>query len=251
MNHKMIGVVGGIGPYAGVDLVQKIFDLTKADCDQEHLPVCMLSMPHTIADRTEYLVGKTDINPAIALSSVIDKLQRIGASVVGMPCNTAHAAPIFDEVARRIPESVTLVHMIDEVAKYIKQTYPSVTQVGVLSTTGSYTANIYPDYLAKHGLAAIQVSQSLQEEHIHPSIYDPSYGIKTCSNPIAAQATSSLHQGVEYLIEAGAEAIVLGCTEIPLAITEDEINGVPMIDATKILARSLILAAAPESLRKF
>jgi len=245
----MIGVVGGIGPYAGVDLVQKIFDLTKAKCDQEHLPVCMLSMPHTITDRTEYLVGKTDVNPAVALSLVIEKLHQVGASVVGMPCNTAHAAPIFDEVAQRIPKSVKLVHMIDEVANYIKEQYPTISNVGVLSTTGTYTANIYPDYLAKHGLSGIQVSASLQEEHIHPSIYDSEYGIKTCSNPIAEQAKASLHTGIDYLIEEGAEAIILGCTEIPLAITEDTIKGVPMIDATKILARALILASSPESLK--
>ena len=67
----MIGVVGGMGPYAGLDLVQKIFDETNAKTDQDHIPIAMISVPHIIEDRTEFIVGNTDVNPGIAISKII------------------------------------------------------------------------------------------------------------------------------------------------------------------------------------
>jgi len=117
----MIGVIGGMGPQAGIDLVQKIINLTKAASDQDHLPIAMLSIPHSISDRTEFLLGKSDVNPAIAISEVICTLSKNGASIIGMPCNTAHAEPIFDEVVKRIPNKVKLIHMINEVSRFIKK----------------------------------------------------------------------------------------------------------------------------------
>ncbi|MGK7891370.1 MAG: aspartate/glutamate racemase family protein [Leptolyngbyaceae cyanobacterium] len=247
-NKPMIGVVGGIGPYAGIDLVKKIFDQTKATCDQDHLPVSMLSVPHSIQDRTEFLLGKSEINPALAISEVIGDLYKSGASVIGMPCNTAHAAPIFNEIVQRIPKEIKLVHLIDEVAKYIKEQYPSVMNVGVLSTTGTIMSNIYPDCLSQHGLAGVQVLEEIQERHVHPAIYSPVHGIKKQSNPVTDQAKEGLQIGVDYLLGQGVDVIVLGCTEIPLALTEANIKGIPLIDATKVLARALILEAAPEAL---
>ena len=87
-----------------------------------------------------------------------------------------------------------------------------------------------------------------QECHIHPAIYSANYGIKAWSNPVTAQAKKDLHIGIEYLVEKEAEVILLGCTEIPLALTDDKIKGIPLIDATKVLARTLILEFSPQDL---
>ena len=244
----MIGVVGGVGPYAGIDLVRKIFDQTRAGCDQDHLPVSMLSLPGMISDRTEYLLGITKENPGIVLSDVICRLFNLGASVVGIPCNTAHAVPIFDEIVARIPKEINLIHMIDEVAKYIKMQHPSVGNVGILSTTGTLKSNVYPQCLSRHGLNGIQVPEEIQRCHIHPAIYSPEYGIKAQSNPVSAESENGLHVGIENLVRNGVEAVIPGCTEIPLALTETDVNGVPLIDPTRILARALILAVSPEDL---
>jgi aspartate racemase len=121
----VIGIVGGVGPYAGLDLAQKIFDQTLAHTDQEHLPLALLSVPHRITDRTAFLTGKTAENPALAISEVIWELQRCGATVVGIPCNTAHAAPIFTEIEKRLPPTVKLLHIIAEVGRYIQEKHPS------------------------------------------------------------------------------------------------------------------------------
>ena len=121
----MIGIVGGMGPYAGLDLFNKILNQTGSECDQDHLPISMLSSPHTIPDRTDFILGNSDVNPAIAISNIICTLYNQGARVIGMPCNTAHAEPIFSEIIEKIPKEVNLVHMINEVCKFIKIKYPS------------------------------------------------------------------------------------------------------------------------------
>lgn len=248
--QKMIGIVGGMGPYAGIDLMQKICNQTEALRDQDHLPVAMLSLPHTISDRTDFLLGKTAVNPAFAIANAICELHQLGASVLGMPCNTAYAPPIFDEIVKRIPPSVSLLHMINVAAEYICTTYPSVTRVGILSTTGTLLANIYPDSLSRYGLVGIQVPEALQQEQIHPAIYNKMYGIKAQAAPVTVHAKQKLHQGVAYLIYQGAEVIILGCTEIPLALTEETIGEVPLLDVTKVLARTLVLTSSPEKLQE-
>lgn len=247
-DKAMIGIVGGMGPYAGVDLVQKIFDLTKADTDQDHLSVSMLSVPKSIPDRTEFLLSKSEINPALAIADIICSLYKQGATIIGMPCNTAHAEPIFNEIVNKIPTEVNLVHMINEAADFINEKYPSVKNVGILSTTGTFISNVYPKCLSKHGLNGIQVSEEIQNTHINPAIYNSSYGIKAHSNPVNQKAIDSLNKGVKYLIKKDAEVIILGCTEIPLALTQNEINGIPLIDSTKILARALIIESSPDKL---
>ena len=82
----MIGVIGGMGPYAGIDLVKNIFDMTKASSDQEHVPLSMISLPHLIEDRTAFLLGKSQNNPGIILSEIAMKLIEQGATAIGMPC---------------------------------------------------------------------------------------------------------------------------------------------------------------------
>ena len=244
----MIGVVGGIGPYAGLDLFYKILNRTKAACDQEHLPISMLSVPHSIPDRTEFLLGNSKINPATTISKVICALYNQGSTVIGLPCNTAHAKPIFNEIIERIPKEVKLVHMINEVTKFIKNKYPSMENVGILSTMGTSISHVYPDCFSQYGLNGIQVSEEIQKNYISPAIYSKDYGIKAQSNPVTAQAKKELLKGIDYLDKEGAEIIIMGCTEIPLAIKDNKINGKSLIDSTKILARALILKSSPEKL---
>ncbi len=247
--RRMIGVVGGVGPYAGLDLCRKIFDQTKATRDQDHLPVALLSLPSEIADRTEFLLGHTDVNPGLALAEIVCALHEQGASVVGIPCNTAHAPAIFDMIAAKAPKGVKLVHMVDETIQHIKSHYPTVSKVGIVSTTGTWRCHIYPDNLSRHGLIGLAVSQDIQENFVQPAIYDTTFGIKARSNPVTAEAKDRLRKGIESLIHQGAEVVILGCTEIPLAIPETQLDGVPLIDPTRVLARALIRAFSPDNLR--
>ena len=238
--RKMIGIVGGMGPYAGLDLVKKVFDLTQADQDQEHVPLAMISVPHKIEDRTKFLEGRTKTNPGIEIARIVKKLSKQGASVIGMPCNTAHSPAIIKEVYNKMPKGVMFINMIREVLKFIQDKYKGIDRVGVLATAGTIKENVYTDELIKNNLQPITLSNNKQGELIDKSIYSKDFGIKSFSNPVHESAVKNIELAIESLIEKKAEVIILGCTEIPLAINSTSYNSVPLIYSTMILAKSLL-----------
>lgn len=246
----MIGVVAGVGPYAGLDLLSKILSQTVADKDQDHLAVASLSQPEHIADRTAFLLGETTLNPAFAIVEQILKLEQMGAAVAGIPCNTAHAPTIFGQIERGLVDAssrLELLHMIVEVGRELQHAHPNVNCVGVLSTTGTAVTRIYPATLEPLGYEVLAVDDQLQTETIHPAIYDPAYGIKACGRA-TEKARENLLLGAQQLQDAGAQALILGCTEIPLAIWETHIAGMVVIDPALVLARALISAVDPARL---
>lgn len=242
LTEKTIGVVAGVGPFAGLDLLRKIAEQTAAGRDQDHLTVLSVSRPSTIPDRTEYLLGRVAENPAYALAAQVQLLAQMGAQVVGIPCNTAHAPPIWEVMLAELETAachVQLLHMIEEVGRFLHEHYPQVERVGVLSTTGTYQAQVYPQVLGGLGFTAVTPTLAMQESLIHPAIYHPQHGIKACGFA-TKRARQDLLTGIAALQEQGAEAVVLGCTEMPLAVTEKQIGNLPIIDATLVLARALV-----------
>ena len=238
--RKMIGIVGGMGPYAGLDLVKKIFDLTQANQDQDHVPLAMISVPHKITDRTKFLEGGTDINPGIEISNIVRQLSDQGASVIGMPCNTAHSSKIIKEVYNSIPEGITFVNMVSEVIKFIKGEYPDIERVGILATTGTMKAGVYNKELINNDLKPVLLSKENQKKLIDEAIYDKDFGIKSISSPVHDIAKRKIHLAIESLIKNKAEVVILGCTELPLAVNATSVKTIPLIDSTMVLARSLL-----------
>jgi len=242
----MIGIVGGIGSYAGIDLIRKIYDLSGATCDQDHLPVNMISIPHRIGDRTEYLLGQLETNPGLAIADIISMLAAQGAEVIGIPCNTAHAPPIFDVISNRTPSNVQLLHMIEEVAAHLVAEHPLVKQVGLLGTTGLLQSRVYPTILQQVGLEVIEPTTTIQENDVHAAIYDRSYGIKAFSCPVRKRAREKLTTAAQHLSRKGAQAIILGCTEVSLAFTENRFERLPVVDASTVLAAALVRESCRE-----
>jgi aspartate racemase len=252
LSKPVIGIVGGVGPYAGLDLARKIFDETAAERDQDHLPVALLSYPDVIPDRTAFLLGQTDVNPALGMLEVIAALERLGCRVIGIPCNTAHAPAIWDVIVEGLAKrggGVTLIHMVEEVAKFIRETLPGVTRVGVLSTVGAQRSGVYPVVLAWHGLKAVTLEDSEHRVLVHDSVYDPEFGIKAHASPVSGRARANVLTAVERARAAGAEVVVLACTELPLAVPEAVVEGTPVVDATRVLARAIIRSVAPALLK--
>lgn len=249
---SVIGIIGGMGPCAGLDLVKKIFDQTLAGTDQDHLPVALLSLPSAIPDRTEYLLGRTDINPAGAIADVALQLERMGAQVVAIACNTAHAHPIFESVLVKLTKAhsrLKIMHMVRETIAFLQMEYPALRRVGVLSTTGTYRMRLYANPFEEAGYQVVVPTAEMQAGVVHPAIYHAQYGIKTQSNPVTSRARSGLEAAIRALKNAGAEIIVLGCTELPIALTESSLYGIPLLDPTTILARAIIREVAVEKLK--
>ena len=139
--------------------------------------------------------------------------------------------------------------MINETIDFIKVHYPQFSKIGVLSTTGTYKQKIYSNALESHGFTTVMPTLEMQEELVHPAIYHPEYGIKSQSNPFHSTAKKNLDHAINYLKENGAEAVILGCTEIPLVITTEEVKGMVAINPTKVLARKLIESIDPKKLK--
>ncbi len=247
----MIGIVGGAGPAAGNSLFQKLIAETRATTDQEHLPVLLWSAPAFIPDRTMFLEGKVKENPGVALGSILLKLEQNDVNVAGIACNTAHASPIFKCIQEELDKngaSIRLLNMIEETVAFTDRYYREGAKIGVLSTTGTRKARLYSDALEAAGWGVITMDE-VGQNAVQRAIYDENFGVKATGTKISNRAKKILYGAAERLIKDGAEVLILGCTEIPLVITESEYLGVPVVDSLQILARALIEAYAPDKLR--
>jgi aspartate racemase len=250
----MIGIVGGIGPYAGIHLMKCILDQTEANKDQDHIPIALLSFPEKIVDRTDFLLGKTTVNPAFTIVEIIKQLELIGADIIGIACNTSHSHKIFDvilEELRKNQSKIKLINIITQTIKFIKVNYPTVKRIGVLSTNGTYITNTYHDPLIQSGYEVIIPNATFQDNIIHKCIYDPVFGIKNKSNPISDEALILLDKAINFFQSKRAELIILGCTELSLAIQDDKIDNLIIIDSTRVLANALINNEASHKLKSF
>lgn len=251
LSHPTIGIIGGMGPAAGADLLQKIIRNTVAGCDQEHLPVILLSFPHRLADRTAYLTGQSSESPAPAIANILRGLDRMGVAVAGMPCNTAHAPEILDLVHREMRRhnvQAEFVNMIEATLRRVGELPGQPTRVGVLSTIGARRLRLYPDALRAAGFEAVELEEDVHDALAHRAVYDPDFGIKVQSTSPTDEARALVLEGIERLVEAGAEAVILGCTELPLAVPDPRYGSVPLVDPASALARELILRTFPDRL---
>lgn len=252
--RNAIGVVGGLGPYAGLDLVKKVFDHTRASCDQEHLPVALISYPGHVPDRSTWLADPAAPNPVPPLAEILRRLDGAGCAVAGMPCNTAHNPRIFDalnETMEREGRRLRLLNMIDACAEACREIAPGARRIGVLATNSSIENRLHARSLERVGLEAVRPDWAFQDGVVNPAIFHPEWGLKAQSDPPTAEARERLLEGVRYLKARGADAVILGCTELPLAVPEPVFEGVPLVDSTATLARALIAAAFPDKLRPF
>ena len=241
---------------AGVYLHKKIIENTEAQgTDQGHLDVLHASFSAGIADRTDYLLGKTTVNPADGVVKMVQSLIAGAASqdknlVVGVPCNTFHSPQIFDVCKKSLEElglDVEIINMIRETGEFIKATLPDIKKIGLLSTTGTRQAGVYEELLSPSGLEIVQLDDERQLE-IHDSIYNPQWGIKS-TYPVSAKSRGNFEKYIQALRDQGAEAVILGCTEIPLAVPEQSFSGVALIDPMVALARALIKKVAEDKLK--
>jgi len=247
----MIGILGGMGPQAGLDMADKLIAMTHTECDQDHIPFVLFSLPETVPDRTSFLLGKTATNPAYAIADQFEIMSSMGVSIAVMACNTAHAGPIFEvalELTRTRGVELRILHLIRETVGYIRENYTDIRKVGILGTQGTYQTRLYDQALEDAGLDVMLPDPEVREHDIHAALYAPSFGIKTCAGGISKEASRRVHNAIRHLRSNGADAVILGCTELPLAIKEDQVDGMPILDPAKIIVEKLIRETYPDKL---
>ena len=177
MGIPVIGVIGGMGPQAGLDLAAKVIAQTRAVTDQDHLPMALLSYSHLIGDRSSYVFGEPIPNPGIAIASVARELSSLGVQVAGIPCNSAHAPQIFEEMTRSL-KGIRILHLIQETIRHIQETLPDITRIGCLSTLSVHRQGLYRSALEDAGYTPVMPTNEVAEQVVHRAIFDPGFGIK-------------------------------------------------------------------------
>ncbi len=230
-SFKTIGIIGGMGPLATYDLAEKILDNTVASCDQDNIPV-IIDCNTRIADRTAAILhGGADPRPEMKKSA--KRLEEAGADVLVMACNTAHY--FYDSVCEDI--SVPVLHMPRLTAQLLLS--KGVKKAGVLATDGTCQSGVYGDALEKEGIEPIYPSQEKQKI-IMSLIYDYVKAGRMDFSDLDIDAV------ISEMKEKGAEILILGCTELPVAFGIIGDKGLPAVDPTDVLARAAVsFAGAP------
>lgn len=228
---KQIGILGGMGPEATSELFSLIIKNTKADNDQDHIPVIIVNNPK-IPDRSLHILGKGP-SPINMLVEGALKLEQMGADIILIPCNTAHF--FIKQIEEKI--HVPIIDMIKETALYVLHKYPEINRYGLLSTSGTYETGIYKNVFDDIDLGIIDPDIDYQRQNM-TAIYGKQ-GIKA---GFKTEPLKILLQTVENLVEKGARAIICGCSEIALVVKQSHVE-VPLINPLKILAvKSIQLA---------
>jgi aspartate racemase len=246
--EPLLGILGGMGPQAGIDLAQKLIASTRAENDQGHVPFVLFSLPGPVADRTAYLLGESDANPAYAIADQLESMSGLGVTVAVMACNTAHAAPIFDVILEQLRErqvNLRLLHLVSETVACLGRDYPDISKVGVLGTSGTYQSGLYERALEDAGLKTVLPEPDIREGIVHAAIYDTRFGIKATAGTVSVKALELVRSAIAHLGERGAEAVILGCTELPLVIDEPIVEGILVLDPARIMAERITRVLRP------
>ncbi len=222
---KIVGILGGMGPEATIDLFTKIVRSTPASKDQDHLRIIIDNNP-LIPDRQEAIL-KGGPSPAPFLIETARNLEVAGADFLVIPCNTAHYW--IEEIRSAV--KIPVVDMIKETAKHVARSYPSLRTVGLLAATGTVRSRLYQQRLLEVGIRTVSPPDTDQDD-----VMQAIYAVK--AGDMSKSSTAAIQIG-QRLVGAGAEAVIAGCTEIPLIIRAGDLS-IPIIDATEVLARRTV-----------
>ena len=226
MSEKVVGILGGMGPDATVDLFQKILRATPAKRDQDHLRI-IIDCNSKIPDRTAHILrGEEDPGPYLVSSAKL--LEQAGVDVIAIPCNTAHYwhAQIQSSVKCRV------LHMMELTADSVVRRWPNIKTAGLLATPSTVKVGLYHRAFASRGIGVIAPDDEHQE-----MTTSAIFSVKAGDTGPAVRKLAV--EAGEHLTARGAEVVVAGCTEVPLILKDGDIS-VPLVDATQVLAEAVV-----------
>jgi aspartate racemase len=216
----MIGILGGMGTQAGLDFCNKLAMLNRGKIDQEY-PLFMLYNKSNIPGRPESIGVQTRTFSSLprnaknitkynkVLKSLLDgcrSLEKSGCKFIVIPCNTAHYW--YEDLKRKI--KIPIINMPKEVFLHTKKICKKNTKIGLLATEGTLKTEIY-EKLFKNEYELIKPLDNLQLKSVNKTIMHVKMGnIKL--------AEKTIQPAINYLIKNNCKKIILGCTELPIAI---------------------------------
>jgi aspartate racemase len=221
-----LGVLGGMGPLAGAACAQRIVQLTDAARDQDHIFVILVNDPRVPDRSTAHMAGGE--SPLPAMLRGIHTLVNAGADCIVVPCNTAHLW--FDQLQAACPKPI--LHIVDAVIHDLRRRAIPDGVIGVLGTPATLKLGLYQDRLASSGYQPIIPEPDEIQSLLVPAIAAVKGNRVDEAYPLVVQA-------IELLRQRGAQAIVLGCTELPLAVPHDRRPGLGIVLTDSIDALAL------------
>ncbi len=216
----MIGILGGMGTQAGLDFCNKLAILYRGKIDQEY-PLFILynksnipGRPESIGVQTKNLINKTYNKKKrkkylLVLKSLLKGCQILKKSrctFIVIPCNTAHYW--FDDLKKKI--NLPMINMPKEVFKYTIKKCKKNSSIGLLATEGTLKTGVYKKFFDKD-YNLIYPDTSIQKDSVNKAIKLVKMGNVRAANKIIKIA-------IDFLIEKKCKKIILGCTELPIAI---------------------------------
>ena len=224
---KMLGVLGGMGPLASAHFMVRLTQLTPAATEDEHVPAVLWSDPR-VPNRLLAQNGSGP-SPLPWLIHGIERLAAAGCGAIAIPCNTAHGWIDGMRAASPIP----ILHIIDAAADDLRRQKVRPGRVGVLATEATLAMRLYQDWLARLGWPVIEPTAGEMAQLVSPSI-------ALVKQNRLAEAYALAAEAIRRLKDRGAGAVVLGCTELPLAMGAGAEPDAVMVDTIDSLARASI-----------
>ncbi len=222
-HKRTAGVLGGMGPEATVDFLASIIALTPATCDQDHLPV-IIDQNTQVPSRQAAFLGRGE-DPGAELAKMGARLEIAGADFLVMPCNLAHTftAELLDAVG------IPLISIIDAA---VSEVGDKCDVVGIMAIDGTIASGLYQGAIDAAGMRWLT----------------PDTGelgrLKALVNLFKAggdrdEVAAGMKEIALALEDRGADAVIAGCTEIPLVLSADDV-GVPWVSSTRALAQRTV-----------
>ena len=199
----MIGILGGMGTQAGLDFCNKLAVLNRGKIDQKY-PLFILYNKSNIPGRPENLHKYNKVLKSLNTGCLL--LQKNNCKFIVIPCNTAHYW--YDDLQRKI--KIPIISMPKEVYLHAKKNCKKNSKIGILATEGTLKTRVYNKFFDKN-FTLINPKKSLQIKSVNKAIKYVKIGK-------VKDAEKAIKPAVNYLIKKKCKKIVLGCTELPLAI---------------------------------
>lgn len=219
-----LGVIGGLGPMATALFMKMVIEMTDADIDQDHIEMVIYNCPQ-IPDRTRYILGQSDENPAPEMIRLGRRLAEQGAGLIAIPCITANY--FYEQLSGEIP--VRIINIIEELSGYLADR--GIRRVGLMATSGTVKSRLFQDAFEARGCELLLPSEERQQDVMHVIYRDVKANRPVEMNRFQAAAGE--------LKDAGAEVIILGCTELSV-VRENCLIGKGFLDAMQLMAKCAV-----------
>lgn len=227
-NAGLLGILGGMGPLAGATFATRLVVLTPAERDQDHIPAILCNDPR-VPDRSSARLSQGE-DPLPAMLAGIRRLEGAGARLIAIPCNTAHLW--YDQMAASA--QVPILHIVEAVCDDLARLGVRNARIGLMGTPATLQLGLYQRPLERRGHSVL-----VPDDEERRLCVDAIAAVKG-NRPEAgfAPAAACIHR----LVARGAEAVVLGCTELPLAVPHAQRDslGTVLTDSIDALARAAI-----------